>query len=224
MSYMTKVGKKLKVVNVSTELASPLGDADLKGLPEPTSTPQEIEETPETVEEVLAIIEPEAVKTKPKAKAKSKAKVSLEKVEEETPKEETPKEEEEVKEEEEAPEEGKKPNNVVSKIECLDCGKWLTPKGLKYSHKCPANKTSPKITQSPTTPKVIKKDSKIIKEKKCNPEGIDISKKCSPYGADYSNIPEEIIQQEIEKRRVSQRELRIIKKEEIMKKLSMNIA
>ena len=221
---MPKTGKKLKVVNVSTEIAT-----ESPTVLETEEAPQQ-EPTQETTQEVLPINDPEPVKIKPKVKAKPKAKAASEKVEEqkeeEPPEEKEPEEEpepeEELKEEEqapeeEAPEEGKKSNNLV---QCDDCGKWLTSKGLKYSHKCPANKTFPKITQAPITPKVIKKDSKIIKEKK----GVDISKKCSPYGADYSNIPEEIIQKEIEKRRVSQRELRIIKKEEIMKKLSMNIA
>ena len=204
MSYMPKVGKKLKVVNVSTELPVPSKEEE-----EP---PKEESQQEEAKEEVIP------VKPKSRVRAKPKAKASLEEVEEqkeeepepepEPEPEQEPEPEEVVKEEVVKEDEGKKSNNSV---QCDDCGKWLTPKGLKYSHKCPANKTFPKI---------IKKDSKIIKEKK----GTGISKKCSPYGADYSNIPEEIIQKEIEKRKVSQRELRIIKKQEIMKKLSMNIA
>jgi hypothetical protein len=54
---------------------------------------------------------------------------------------------------------------------------------------------------------VIEKAPKVIKEK-----------------ADYSNIPEEIIQKEIEKRRASQKEQRNKKKAETMKRLTMNIA
>ena len=101
-----------------------------------------------------------------------------------------------------------KSNNLV---QCLDCGKWLTPKGLKYSHKCPANKTFPKTTpqvvERVIEKRVIERAPKVIREK-----------------ADYSNIPEEIIQKEIEKRRASQKEQKTVKRAETMKRLTSNIA
>jgi uncharacterized C2H2 Zn-finger protein len=192
------------------------------------------------------------MKPKTRARAKSKAKATPEKVEEAAGEVEVKEEEvaeeakeevvEEAKEEvaEEAKEEvipkgdgaanaainltevaGLRPVHVSRDgrdlVQCPRCQKWLTPKGLKYSHKCPADKTygfggaaaadKPKVVERVIEKRVIERAPKVIREK-----------------ADYSNIPEEIIQKEIEKRRTSQKEQRGIKKAETMKRLSMNIA
>jgi hypothetical protein len=189
------------------------------------------------------------MKPKTRARAKSKAKATPEKVEEAAGEVEVKEEEvaeeakeevvEEAKEEvaEEAKEEvipkgdgaanaainltevaGLRPVHVSRDgrdlVQCPRCLKWLTPKGLKYSHKCPADKPAaveptptPKVVERVIEKRVIERAPKVIREK-----------------ADYSNIPEEIIQKEIEKRRTSQKEQRSIKKAETMKRLSMNIA
>ena len=220
---MPKVGKKLKVVDVKTELEIPheqpkedipFGDTGLR--PDEADVEKQPLETPT-----------EAVVMKPKtrARAKSKAKATPEKVEEAAG------EVEEVAEEvipkgdgaanaainltEVA---GLRPVHVSRDgrdlVQCPRCLKWLTPKGLKYSHKCPADKPAaveptptPKVVERVIEKRVIERAPKVIREK-----------------ADYSNIPEEIIQKEIEKRRTSQKEQRSIKKAETMKRLSMNIA
>jgi hypothetical protein len=218
---MPKVGKKLKVVDVKTELeiaqeqpkeVTPFGEADVEKQPleNPLETPTE------------AVV----MKPKTRARAKSKAKATPEKVEEAAGEVEEAAEEEvaEVKEEEvaeeakeEVAEEAKEEVHVSRDgrdlVQCPRCQKWLTPKGLKYSHKCPADKPAaeptptPKVVERVIEKRVIERAPKVIREK-----------------ADYSNIPEEIIQKEIEKRRTSQKEQRSIKKAETMKRLSMNIA
>jgi hypothetical protein len=204
---MPKVGKKLKIVDVKTELEVP-----------PESHKEVDADKQEIVEEVVAPAEP--VVMKPKSRARPKHKASLEKVEEATEevteevKEEEVKEEkvkeEEVKEEvkeEEVKEEVKEEAKERNLVQCPQCQKWLTPKGLKYSHKCPAAKTSPKVVERVIEKRVIERAPKVIKEK-----------------PDYSNIPEEIIEKEIERRRMSQKEQRSMKKVETMKRLTMNIA
>ena len=90
---------------------------------------------------------------------------------------------------------------VKQMVECPRCLRKLTPKGLQYSHKCPADKVvkpepAPRIIE-----RIIEKEPRIIREK-----------------PDYNNIPEEIIQNEIRKRQTSQKEQRAIKKEQSMKK------
>ena len=109
---------------------------------------------------------------------------------------------------------GLRPVKASNLVQCPRCQKWLTPKGLKYSHKCPADKPAaaeptptPKVVERVIEKRVIERAPKVIREK-----------------ADYSNIPEEIIQKEIDKRRLSQKEQRGIKKAETMKRLTMIIA
>jgi hypothetical protein len=68
---------------------------------------------------------------------------------------------------------------VKELIPCPRCGKQLTEKGLRYSHKCPADK----VLKTEQAVSVIEKEPIIIKEE-----------------ADYNNIPEEILQNEIRKK------------------------
>jgi hypothetical protein len=94
----------------------------------------------------------------------------------------------------------------------------LTPKGLQYSHKCPADKIVkpeplPQIIEkyiekpAQVIERIIHKEPRIIKE-----------------APNYDNIPEEIIQREIKKRQTTAKDIRIEKKQQSMKNLSMNIA
>ena len=93
--------------------------------------------------------------------------------------------------------------------------KWCLKKTLEYSHKC-KNKPEPEIKvvekyvekQIPhVIERVIEKEPKIIKQ-----------------DPDYNNIPEEIIQREIKKRQITQKEQRMNMRMENNKRLSMNIA
>ena len=94
----------------------------------------------------------------------------------------------------------------------------LTPKGLQYSHKCPADK----IVKPEASPQIVEKY--IEKEPRVIERIIEKAPKIIKEPANYDNIPEEIIQAEIKKRQTTAKEARINKKQETMKKLSMAIA
>ena len=169
---------------------------DLENAGEEVATVVEVEavapvETDEEVAPVDAAAPVEAVvmKTKPKARAKAKPTPIpvLEPVKEEPPVEEV------------------KPI-VKELIPCPRCGKQLTEKGLRYSHKCPADKVLK--TEQPVSiiERIIEKEPIIIKEE-----------------ADYNNIPEEILQNEIRKIMSNAREHRALRQTENMKRLAVNI-
>ena len=153
--------------------------------------PVEAVETVAPVDAVEAVAPVEAVvmKTKPKARAKAKSAPIpvLEPVKEEPPVEEV------------------KP--IVKELTpCPRCGKKLTEKGLRYSHKCPADKVLKTEQAVSIIERIIEKEPIIIKEE-----------------ADYNNIPEEILQNEIRKIMSNAREHRALRQKENMKRLAVNI-
>ena len=140
-------------------------------------------------DEAAAPVEAVVMKTKPKARAKAKPEPIpvLEPVKEEPPVEEV------------------KPI-VKELIPCPRCGKKLTEKGLRYSHKCPADKVLKTEQAVSIIERIIEKEPIIIKEE-----------------ADYNNIPEEILQNEIRKIMSNAREHRVLRQKENMKRLAVNI-
>jgi hypothetical protein len=168
---------------------------------------------PPAQEEEITPVEPVVMKTpKPRAKAKSKVKAppglenELDIVKEEEEVKEEPVKEEPVKEEP-VKEEPKKKDNKTH--ECEKCGKKLTLKGLTYSHKCPFDKIKPNAM--PTTQiieRIIERTPPPVKEKE---------------KPDYTNIPEGIIQEEINKRMQTVKQTRLIKRDENIRKLTMNM-
>ena len=143
----------------------------------------------EVVEEVAPVeaaapVDAVVMKTKPKARAKAKPEPIpvLEPVKEEPPVEEV------------------KPI-VKELIPCPRCGKQLTEKGLRYSHKCPADKVLKTEQAVSIIERIIEKEPIIIKEE-----------------ADYDNIPEEILQNEIRKRMSNAREHRALRQKETIKR------
>ena len=148
----------------------------------------------EVVEEVAPVeaaapVDAVVMKTKPKARAKAKPEPIpvLEPVKEEPPVEEV------------------KPI-VKELIPCPRCGKKLTEKGLRYSHKCPADKVLKTEQAVSVIERIIEKEPIIIKEE-----------------ADYNNIPEEILQNEIRKRMSNAREHRALRQKENIRRLAVNI-
>ena len=97
---------------------------------------------------------------------------------------------------------------------CPRCGKQLTEKGLRYSHKCPADKVIKQpetITQNENPQvrvieRIIEKEPTIIKGK-----------------TRLIKQPEEVIQNEIRKRMASAKDIRQIKHQDNIKRLSVNI-
>ena len=172
---------------------------DLENAGEEVATVVEVEAVEavapvETVEEVAPVdaatpVEAVVMKTKPKARAKAKPTPIpvLEPVKEEPPVEEV------------------KPI-VKELIPCPRCGKKLTEKGLRYSHKCPADKVLKTEQAVSIIERIIEKEPIIIKEE-----------------ADYNNIPEEILQNEIRKRMSNAREYRVLRQKENIKRLAVNI-
>ena len=94
----------------------------------------------------------------------------------------------------------------------------LTPKGLQYSHKCPADK----IVKPEPPPQIVEKY--IEKEPRVIERIIEKAPRIIKEPANYDNIPEEIIQAGIKKRQTTAKEARLNKKHESVKKLTMNIA
>ena len=215
---MPRVGSsKLKVVDIKNEEVE-----------QPVEQPETAKEETKPVEEITVSVvpveekpvqptEPVIMKSKPKSKAKAKAKA---KVKEEAVKEEAVKEE--VKEE--AVKEVKKKERAKPTVQCPKCNKWLTEKGLQYSHQCPYDKVQKsEIEKQLKEPKIIEK----IVEKQIPhiiERVIEKSPRIIKEPANYDNIPEEIIQRELQKRQISQKEQRINKRMENTKRLTMNIA
>jgi len=149
-----------------------------------------VEAVAEEVEEVQTPSEPVVMKakSKPRAKAKPKPVIEEEPVIVEPP-----------------------PVEVVEKIKpklelfpCPRCGKELTQKGLKYSHKCPADKVLKQ--PEPVVEKIIEKRPRAVKQKPA-----------------YDNIPEEVIQNEIKKRMAGAKEMRANRHQDNIKRLAVNI-
>ena len=145
---------------------------------------------------------------KPKRKPRAK------KVKEEPQPEITEEIKEEIQQitsEEKQPAEEEKPTEKIKKIKtvelvkCDKCGKELTKKALRYSH------------EKTCTGKVINREDIPVKRrttpKKINNENNNIN----------INIPQEIIENEINKRINNIKESRIKQKEEKIKKLAQNI-
>ena len=151
----------------------------------------------------------EPVKMKTKAKAKPKNKKE-EVVEEEV--------KEEVKEEVSL-----KAKKEIKYVKCPRCGKSLTEKGLRYSHKCPFDKVlkEPVPVPEPVKEPVMQNASELkfstlpVKET-VNKIKKPVVKKEKPA---YDEIPEEIIQQEIQRRMQNTRTARAEMRRESMKKL-----
>ncbi len=163
---------------------------------EPEIKPETVEQPPEVIEEITEPIEeipepieeipePVPIKAKPKTKAKAKAK-PIEPIPEPIAIEPEPVKKEEVK----------------KMVNCPKCDRLLTEKGLRYSHKCPADKT-------------IKEQPQIIER---------IIEKEITKEPDYSKIPEDIIEKEISRRMKNVKEARMQKRDENIKKLAQNIA
>ena len=102
------------------------------------------------------------------------------------------------------------PVEVVEKIKpklelfpCPRCGKELTQKGLKYSHKCPADKVLKQ--PEPVVEKIIEKRPRVVKQKPA-----------------YDTIPEELIQNEIKKRMAGAKEMRANRHQDNIKRLAVN--
>ena len=197
---------KLKVINIKDETVVESTVQEMTAINEEIETPIEPIEQPlvrfsANSGGVEQPIEAVVMKTRTRAKAKAKAIKNVETVTESVT-------ESAVEPVVEAVVEAVvEPTVVKQLVECPRCLKKLTPKGLQYSHKCPADKVVKPEPQPRIIERIIEKEPRIIREK-----------------PDYNNIPEEIIQNEIRKRQTSQKEQRAIKKEQSMKQLTMNIA
>ena len=190
---------KLKVINIKDETVVESTVQEMTAISEEIETPiepieQPLERFSANSGGVEQPIEAVVMKTRTRAKAKAKAIKNVETVTE--PVVEAVVEPTIVE-----------PTVVKQLVECPRCLRKLTPKGLQYSHKCPADKVVKPEPQPRIIERIIEKEPRIIREK-----------------PDYNNIPEEIIQNEIRKRQTSQKEQRAIKKEQSMKQLTMNIA
>ena len=140
--------------------------------------------------EATETVEPVVMKTKPKprAKAKPKPEVVLEPVVEEVV---------EIVE------------KITPKLElfpCPRCGKELTQKGLKYSHKCPADK----VIKQPEPVAVV--------------EPVRVSRPRAPRAKpEKEPISEELIQDEIRRRMEHAKVARLDRHQDNIKRLAVNI-
>ena len=167
---------------------------------------EEAQPNGEAVEPVEAVepAEPVVMKTKPKprAKAKPKPEAVLEPVVgEPAVEEEQPKAVEPVVVEE----------KIKPKLElfpCPRCGKELTQKGLKYSHKCPADKV---IKQPEPEPVAVV-------------EPVRVSRPRAPRAKpEKEPISEELIQDEIRRRMEHAKVARRDRHQDNIKRLAVNI-
>jgi len=184
--------RKIKVIDLGTETVENVVEAVV----------EEVEAVVEEVEEVQTPSEPVVMKAKSKPRVKAQPKPVIE---EEPVIEEQPKIAELSKIVEPPPVE------VVEKIKpklelfpCPRCGKELTQKGLKYSHKCPADKVLKQ--PEPVVEKIIEKRPRVVKQKPA-----------------YDNIPEELIQNEIKKIMAGAKEMRANRHQDNIKRLAVNI-
>ena len=154
-------------------------------------------EASETVEPVEPVVK--KATPKPRAKAKPKPEVVVEEVEE-VVEEEQPKAVEPVVVEE----------KIKPKLElfpCPRCGKELTQKGLKYSHKCPADK-------------VIKQPEPVV----AVVEPVRVSRPRAPRAKpEKEPISEELIQDEIRRRMEHAKVARRDRHQDNIKRLAVNI-
>ena len=152
---------------------------------------QEIVEEEQPNVEASETVEPVVMKTKPKprAKAKPKPEAVLEPV---------------VEEVEEVVEEKIKPK--LELFPCPRCGKELTQKGLKYSHKCPADK-------------VIKQPEPVV----AVVEPVRVSRPRAPRAKpEKEPITEELIQDEIRRRMEHAKVARRDRHQDNIKRLAVN--
>ena len=154
----------------------------------------------------VEVVEAPPVEAKPKAKRKPPTKKVKEEIKEEV--KEEPKEEVKVQqtiEEKETP----KKTKTVELVSCPKCNKEMNKKTLRYSHEKNCTGTPvvreeiPVKRREPTKKNENKKEEHIIEK--------------------YVAIPEEVIQQAINKRFKEQKESRIKAKEERIKILAANI-
>ena len=151
------------------------------------------EEQPEVA--ATETVEPVVMKTKPKTRAKAK------------PKPEVFEEVEEVVEEEVVEEVEEQIKHKLELFPCPRCGKELTQKGLKYSHKCPADK-------------VIKQPEPVVAEV----EPVRVSRPRAPRAKpEKETITEELIQDEIRRRMEHAKVARRDRHQDNIKRLAVNI-
>ena len=199
---------KLKVVDVKNGQV-----IETQTVAVPTETPpaEEIQPPAEEIQPPAEEIQPPAepvVMKKPRAKAKSKAKQVEPPVETPAPGL--------------TPMETPPPTVEVAAVPAVE-----TPAPAPVVEASAPVEAKPKVKT--TKPRAKKKEvNPTIIEKyveKQIPKIIKISKdKIIKEPPDYNNIPEEIIEREIKKRQTTAKEVRLNKKLETVKKLSMNIA
>jgi hypothetical protein len=201
------MGKKIHVVNLNGfEATAPTSLGE-----QPTNEADEMSKMKEEAEnnetEPPTPIEPKA---KPKRKSQPKQ-TATEEIKEEKVEEvvipPTPKEEVEVK----PPEGTEKKVKTVELVSCPDCKKEMSKKTLRYSH------------EKNCTGKPVVREEIPVKRRapvKAKPPAETEAPKAKEA---YISIPEEIIQQELNKRVKEQREARLRAKDDKIKKLAMNI-
>jgi len=201
------MSKKINVVNLNSFENStpepPTNDADEMSKIKNDIQQEEQPEAPLVVEEPKPI-EP---KSKPKRKPPSKKKVEEIKEEVVIP---TPPVEEKVEEKPAEKVEEKTPKKIktVELVSCPDCNKEMSKKTLRYSHE-------KNCTGKPIVREEIPVKRRAAPKVKQSPPPEEKEK--------YISIPEEIIQQEINRRVKEQKDARIKAKDERIKKLAMNI-
>jgi len=200
---MIYMGKKINVVNLNsfenTAPEQPTNDAEEMSKIKNDIQQEETPEAPSVVEQ------PKEIEPKAKPKRKPPAKKKIEEVKEEviTP---TPIIEEKP---EEKPEEKKQTKiKTVELVSCPDCNKEMSKKTLRYSHD--KNCTGKPVVREEIP---VKRRAPVKVKQTTPPEEKE----------KYISIPEEIIQQEINRRVKEQKDARIKAKDERIKKLAMNI-
>ena len=155
-------------------------------------------EDEEHTKEAVVPAEPVVMKAKPKPRAKAKPKPEAIV-------------EEEVAEEvaEEVVEEKIKPK--LELIPCPRCGKELTQKGLKYSHKCPADKV---IKQPEPEPVAVVEPARVSRTR---------APRAPRAKPEKEPISEELIQDEIRRRMEHAKVARRDRHQDNIKRLAFNI-
>ena len=205
------MGKKINIVNLNgfenTTPEQPTNEAEelskIKDDIQKEEPPKEPEELPPVQQEAEPKAKP---KRKPPAKKKTED-IITPPVEEiiTPPVEEKPVEE---KPEEEIPPKPEKKIKTVELVSCPHCKKEMSKKTLRYSH------------EKNCTGKPIVREEIPVKRR----PPPKVKQEATPQTKDkYISIPEEVVQQEINRRVKEQKESRIRAKDERIKKLAMHI-
>jgi hypothetical protein len=198
------MGKKINIVNLNGfENATPA---------QPTNEAEELskikddiqkEEPPKEPEELPPVQQEAEPKAKPKRRPRAKKKTE----EIITPPPSTPVEDKPVEEkpEEEIPPKPEKKIKTVELVSCPHCKKEMSKKTLRYSH------------EKNCTGKPIVREEIPVKRR----PPPKVKQEATPQTKDkYISIPEEVVQQEINRRVKEQKESRIRAKDERIKKLA----